>query len=128
MSLDLFYKALAQIPNKYNNGRLRWLMSPRRAQEWELFLLNKVIGAGGAVPDSIYTAPARIQAVECPSLDDGTILLTDPRNLIVVNTYSVQIRKTTEAIMQDKRFYVIHLDYDPIIEELDATAIIKGLK
>jgi hypothetical protein len=131
MSLDMFYKALAQIPNKYNNGKLRWLMSPRRAQEWELFLLNKVIGAGGAVPDSIYTAPARIPAVECPSLADDTILLTDPKNLIVVNTYGVKIRKTVEgkeAIMQDKRFYVTHLDYDPIIEELDATAIIKGLK
>lgn len=131
MSLDLFYKALAQIPNKYNNGKLRWLMSPRRAQEWELFLLNKVIGAGGAVPDSIYTAPARIPSIECPSLDDSTILLTDPKNLIVVNTYGVKIRKTVEgkeAIMMDKRFYVTHLDYDPIIEELDATAIIKGLK
>lgn len=131
MSLDLFYEALAQLPNKYNNGRLRWLMSPRRAQQWELFLLNKVIGAGGAVPDSIYTAPARIPAVECPSLGDDTIMLTDPRNLIVVNTYGMQIRKTTEgkeAIMQDKRFYVVHLDYDPIIEELDATGIITGLK
>ncbi len=131
MSLDLFYKTLAQLPNKYNNGKLRWLMSPKRAQEWELFLLNQVIGQGGAVPESIYTAPARIPAVECPSLDDSTILLTDPKNLIVVNTYSIQIRKTTEgkeAIMQDKRFYVVHLDYDPIIEELDATAIIKGLK
>lgn len=131
MSLDLFYKTLAQIPNKYNNGKLRWLMSPRRAQEWELFLLNQVIGKGSAVPDSIYTAPARIPATECPSLDDGTIILTDPRNLIVVNTYGMQIRKTVEgkeAIMQDKRFYVVHLDYDPIIEELDATAIITGLK
>lgn len=131
MSLDLFYKTLAQLPNKYNNGKLRWLMSPRRAQEWELFLLNKVIGQGGAVPESIYTAPARIPAIECPSLDDETILLTDPKNLIVVNTYGVQIRKTTEgkeAIMMDKRFYVTHLDFDPIIEELDATAIIKGLK
>ena len=131
MSLDLFYKTLKKLPNKYNNGKLRWLMSPRRAQEWELFLLNKVIGQGGAVPDSIYTAPARIPTVECPSLDDSTIMLTDPKNLIVVNTYSVQIRKTTEgkeAIMMDKRFYVTHLDYDPIIEELDATAIIKGLK
>lgn len=130
MSLDLFYGALAQIPNKYNNGKLRWLMSPKRAQQWELFLLNKVIGAGGAVPESVYASPARIPAIECPSLDDGTILLTDPKNLIVVNTYSVQIRKTTEgkeAIMMDKRFYVTHLDYDPIIEELDATAIIKGL-
>ena len=128
MSLDMFYKALASLPNKYNNGKLRWLMSPKRAQEWELFLLNKVVNQGGAVPDSVYTSPARIQAVECPSLDDKTILLTDQKNLIVVNTYSVQIRKTTEgkeAIMQDKRFYVVHLDYDPIIEELDATAIIK---
>ncbi|MCM1231959.1 MAG: phage major capsid protein [Ruminococcus flavefaciens] len=131
MSLDLFYKALAQLPNKYNNGKLRWMMSPRRAQEWELFLLNQVIGKGGAVPDNLYTAPVRIPTVECASMADDTILLTDPKNLIVVNTYGVQIRKTTEgkeAIMQDKRFYVTHLDYDPIIEELDATAIIKGLK
>jgi hypothetical protein len=131
MNLDMFYNTLAQIPNKYNNGKLRWLMSPRRAQQWELFLLNKVIGAGGAVPESIYTSPARIPTIECPSLSDDKILLTDPKNLIVVNTYSMQIRKTTEgkeAIMQDKRFYVAHLDYDPIIEELDATAIITGLK
>lgn len=131
MSLDLFYKTLAQLPNKYNNGKLRWLMSPRRAQEWELFLLNQVIGKGGAVPESIYNSPAKIPTVQCPSLDDGTILLTDPKNLIVVNTYSMQIRKTTEgkeAIMQDKRFYVVHLDFDPIIEELDAAAIITGLK
>lgn len=130
MSLDLFYKTLKTLPNKYNNGKLRWLMSPHRAQEWELFLLNKVVNAGGAVPESVYNSPARIPAVECPSLDDGTIILTDPKNLVVVNTYSVKIRKTTEgkeAIMMDKRFYVTHLDYDPIIEELDATAIIKGL-
>lgn len=130
MSLDLFYAALQSMPNKYNNGKLRWLMSPRRAQDWELFLLNKVIGQGGAVPDSIYTSPARVPVVECPSLSDDKIILTDPKNLIVVNTYGVQIRKTTEgkeAIMQDKRFYVVHLDYDPIIEELDATAIITGL-
>lgn len=128
MSLDMFYKALSAIPNKYNNGKLRWIMSPRRAQEWELFLLNKVVNAGGAVPESIYTAPARIQTVECPALSDDRILLTDPQNLIVVNTYGMQVRKTTEgkeAIMQDKRFYVIHIDYDPIIEELDATAMIK---
>lgn len=46
MSLDMFYKALASLPNKYNNGKLRWLMSPKRAQEWELFLLNKVVNSG----------------------------------------------------------------------------------
>lgn len=130
MSLDLFYATLQAIPNKYNNGKLRWLMSPKRAQEWELFLLNKVVNQGGAVPDSVYTAPARIPVVECPSMADTKIILTDPKNLIVVNTYGVQIRKTVEgkeAIMQDKRFYVVHLDYDPVIEETDATAIINGL-
>lgn len=131
MSLDLFYKTLKTLPNKYNNGKLRWLMSPHRAQEWELFLLNKVVNAGGAVPESVYNSPARIPAVECPSLDDGTIILTDPKNLVVVNTYSVKIRKTTEgkeAIMMDKRFYVVHLDFDPVIEELNAAAIITNLK
>ena len=78
MSLDLFYDTLHKVPNKYNNGRLRWLMSPMRAQEWELFLLNKVIDQGGAVPDAIYTAPARIPVIECPSLSDTKIILTDP--------------------------------------------------
>lgn len=131
MSLDIFYKALAALPNKYNNGKLRWLMSPHRAQEWELFLLNKVVNAGGVVPESVYNAPAKIPTVEVPALTDDVILLADPKNLIVVNTYDVKIRKTTEgkeAIMQDKRFYTTHLDFDPIIEEIDATAIIKGLK
>ena len=63
-------------------------------------------------------------------MSDNKIILSDPKNLVVVNTYDVKIRKTTEgkeAIMQDKRFYVTHLDYDPIIEELDATCIIDNI-
>jgi len=130
MSLDIFYKTLQKLPNKYNNGKLRWLMSPRRAQEWELFLLNKVITQGGAVPESVYNSPAKIPVVQCPSMSDDIILLTDPKNFIVVNSYNMQIRKTVEgkeAIMQDKRYYVIHLDFDPVIEELDACALIKNL-
>lgn len=130
MSLDIFYKTLQMMPNKYNNGKLRWLMSPKRAQEWQLYLLNKVVNNGGVVPNNIYTAPASIPTIECPTMDDNTILLTDPKNLIVVNTYDMKIRKSMdgkEAIMQDKRFYVAHLDFDTIIEETDATAIISNL-
>ena len=130
MSLDIFYKTLGQLPNKYNNGKLRWLMSPKRAQQWELYLMNQVIAKGGAVPESVYSQPVHIPSVPCPSMSDDKILLTDPQNLIVVNTYDVKIRKTTEgkeAIMQDKRFYVCHLDFDPIVEELDAAAIITNL-
>lgn len=131
MSIDVYYDALQQIPNKYNNGRLRWMMSPKRKQEWDRYLLKQILEKGGGVPESIYKSPAAVPAVEVPSLSNDKIILSDPQNLIVVNTYSVKVRKTTEgreAIMQDKRFYVIHLDYDPIIEETDAAAIITGLK
>ena len=130
MSIDVFYDGLKQIPNKYNNGKLRWLMSPHRKQEWDRYLLNQLITAGGSVPESLYKNPASVPAIEVSSLDDSKIILTDPKNLIVVNTYDMKIRKTTEgkeAIMQDKRFYVCHLDFDPIIEEVDAAAIITGL-
>ncbi len=130
MSLDLMYDAMQALPNKYNNGNLRWLMSPKRAQDWERYLYNQVITKGGAVPESVYKSPAGIPFVACPSLPNSKIILTDPKNLVVVNSYAVQIRKTSEgkeAIMQDKRFYVIHLDFDTIIEELDAAALISGL-
>ena len=130
MSLDVFYALLATVPNKYNNGKLRWLMSPTRAQKWEQFLLNKVIEAGGAVPQNLYNSPVSIPTVTVPNMPDDCIILTDPKNLIAVNSYSVVIRKTTEgekAIMMDKRFYVVHFDFDAIIEELDATGIITGL-
>ncbi len=130
MTLDMFYKTLQQLPNKYNNGRLRWLMSPKRAQDWELYLMNQIIGKGGSVPESVYTQPVHIPYVACPSMSDDKIILTDPQNLVVVNTYDMKIRKTTEgkeAIMQDKRFYVCHLDFDCVIESLDATAMMINL-
>lgn len=130
MELEMFYKAVASIPNKYNNGKLRWLMSPTRAQQWELFLLNKVINAGGAVPEALYKSPVAIPSMQVTNLADDIVILIDPKNITEVNTYTVKIRKdatSKDAIMQDKRFYVVHFDLDTLIEELDATAIIKGL-
>lgn len=130
MDLDVFYDTLKAIPNKYNNGKLRWMMSPHRRQEWERYILNQAVTAGGIITDKRVENPASIPAIEVPRLPDEVILLTDPKNLIVVHTYDVIIRKTTEgkeAIMQDKRFYTVHLDFDAIIEELDAAAIITGL-
>lgn len=131
MKLDFFYDAVQSMPNKYNNGKLRWLMSPHRAQQWTKTLLNQVIEKGGAVPESVYKSPVSIPAVEVPQLSDDVIILADPKNLCVVDTYDVIIKKTSEgekAIMQDKIFYVCHFDMDAVIEELDATAIITGLK
>lgn len=131
MSLDLFYKTLRAVPNKYNNGSLRWLMSPHRSQEWQKFILEKAVNNGGIITDSRIENPIAIPKIEVPSMPDDAILLTDPKNLIEVNTYDIIIRKTVEgkeAIMEDKRFYVIHFDFDAVVEELDATAILTSLK
>jgi hypothetical protein len=130
MSLDMFYDAVALLPNKYNNGSLRWIMSPRRAQQWELFLLNRAINNGSSAPDSLYNSPAAIPTIRVPKMPDDVILLVDPQNLIHVYTYEMKIRKASEdrhSIMTDTRSYVIHLDFDAIIEELDAAVIIKNI-
>ena len=130
MDMEMFYKAVAAIPNRFNNGRLRWLMSPTRAQQWELFLLNKAINNGGVVPEELYKSPVAIPSMQVPGLSNDVIILCEPLNIINVNTYAVKIRKdatSKDAIMQDKRFYVIHFDFDALVEELDATAIITGL-
>ncbi len=130
MNIGMFYDTLKAIPNKYNNGNLRWLMSPHRGQEWERHLLEQIIEKGGAVPQGVYTSPASIPIIECPSLGDDTIILTDPKNLIVVHTYDIKIRSTTEgkdAIYNDMRYYTCHFDLDAIIEEIDATAIITNI-
>lgn len=130
MSLDVFYSALGAMPNKYNNGKLRWIMSPHRYQNWIYQLLNAAVSSGGIITDNRIENPAAIPVVTCASMPDSEIILTDPKNLIEVTTYGIKIRKTVEgkeAIMQDKRFYVTHLDFDPIIEETDATVIVTNL-
>ena len=130
MEMEMFYRAVASMPNKFNNGRLRWLMSPTRAQQWELFLLNKVINNGGVVPEALSKSPVSIPSMAVPGLSNDTIILIDPLNIIAVNTYTIKIRKdaaSKDAIMYDKRYYVVHFDFDAIIEEADATSIIIGL-
>ncbi len=130
MSIDVFYDALSAMPAKYNNGNLRWLMSPRRKQSWDKYLLDKVISSGGGLTDGLMNSPASIAVIEVPSMPDNEIILTDPKNLVTVHTYGMKIRKTTEgesAIMLDKRFYVVHFDFDPVVEEVDATVMVKGL-
>ncbi len=130
MELEMFYNAVAAMPTRFNDGTLRWMMSPTRQQQWELFLLNKVIEAGGAVPESLYKSPVGIPSMGVPMMPNDTIILSNPKNFLQVNTYTMKIKKdetSVEAIRKDKRFYVVHFDFDAIIEEIEATSIIKNL-
>ncbi|MDA2525528.1 P2 family phage major capsid protein [Bacillus cereus] len=131
IDINLFYDTLQQMPDKYNDGSLKWLCSPTFKQKWEQHLYNMHISNGGGLSDSVMRAPAGIELIPVPRIPGDNLLLTNPKNLIVVNTYGVKIRKTVEgkdAIMQDKRFYVVHLDFDSIIEEMDAAVLVKGIK
>lgn len=130
MELDMFYKAVASLPPRFNDGTLRWMMSPTRAQQWEMFLLNKIINAGGAVPESLYKSPVGIPSMGVPMMPDNTVILSNPKNFIQVNTYTMKIKKdetSVEAIRKDKKYYVVHFDFDAIIEEIEAAAIITNL-
>lgn len=126
---DTLFRIVMALPKKYLGASTRWIMSPHRRLRWIEYLTERPTGAGDAAllgAGDQVNRPLGYQIVEVPSFPDNMILLTDPRNLIAVNTYAIKIRKTTEgreAVMQDKRFYVIHLDDDPIIEELDAVSL-----
>lgn len=130
MNLDVFYDAMYSIPDKYNRGNLRWLMGPKRRAEWERYILQQAVTVGGIVTDKRVENPASIPSILVPSMPEDQILLVDPKNLIAVNSYNMVIRKTTEgreAIMEDTRYYVVHFDFDAIIEELDAACLITNL-
>ena len=87
-----------------------------------------MIGFGGGV--KTVTILGLLPFIAEPPVKAVQTAVLDPQNLIIVNTYDVRIRKTdsdVRSIMEDKRFYVVHSDFDSIIEELDATAIIENM-
>lgn len=127
---DVFYNMLLTMPNKFIDNNLRWMMAPSMATKWEQFLVTQARTSGGAVTDGMINNPAKHPILAVPNFPADSILLVNPKNLIVVDTYNVVIRKTTEgekAIMQDKRFYVVHFDFDALVEEFDATVLAYGL-
>ena len=130
MSIQTFYDAAITMPSKYLTPELRWLMSPRRALKWQEVLMQAGIQAGGFAPNNVFTSPANIPIVEVPRLDDSTVLLVNPQNLIQVNTYDIMLKKdatSKEAIYKDMIYYIMHNDVDFVIEELDATLAITNL-
>ena len=63
-------------------------------------------------------------------MPDNTVILSNPKNFVQVNTYTMKIKKdetSVQAIREDKKYYVVHFDFDAIIEELEAAAIIMNL-
>lgn len=126
-----FFAALAALPSKYHqDGGLRFLGNPTLWYAYLEYLSNRATGVGDAALSGTAAAPQGVPFVQVPAMPSTRLLLVNPKNLIAVNTREIRKRKTTEgreAIRQDKRFYAIFLDDDPIVEEMDAVADVYGV-
>ncbi len=82
MDLEMFYKAVASIPNRFNNGNLRWLMSPTRAQQWELFLLEKITEKVELFHRNFIRALLRFHPCRCQVFQTMRLSLQNRRTLL----------------------------------------------
>lgn len=129
---DMFTGALKLLPTKYfNRANYKWIANTNTYITWLEYLKQKETTAGDmAILNGQNFNPLGIGWKEVPNFPDGKIILADPKNLTVVNTYDIKIRKTTEgrdAVMKDMRYYAVHLDADAIIMEKDAIVIISNV-
>ena len=128
-----FFDGFQALPDKYKAqaDQMRWLMSPTNKSRWLEYLTGRSTAAGdSALLGQGGDRPHGILIQEIPAMPNTRILLANTSQFIVLNTRDIRIRRTTEgreAIRQDKRFYAIFIDDDPIIEEQDGVVDIYGM-
>jgi HK97 family phage major capsid protein len=126
LNKDMFFDCISALPAKWLKklSNYRWIMHPHtltgymkalsdgvgsRADEALLDGKNdKIVGVSYTLEDSVPT---------------DRILLADPANFGLVYNRQMKYRKTDqgkEAVTEDKRIFVLHGDYDPIVYWGDA--------
>jgi len=129
----VFFELERSIPTRLRaSGVFKFFMHPNTFSERLQKLAEKDTSA--SIQLQITGGVKRINSYdveEVAHMPEGAVLFTYHDNFALVNTYDMQIRKTTEgkeAILADKRFYAIHSDYDSIFEEPGAVAMAEGVK
>lgn len=129
----IFFELERSIPTRLRaSGVFKYFMHPNTFSERLQKLAEKDTSA--SIQLQITGGVKKINAYdveEVAHMPEGAVLFTYHDNFALVNTYDMQIRKTTEgmeAILADKRFYAIHSDYDSIFEEPGAVAMAEGVK
>ena len=129
LSLDVFYAAINKMENKYVTANLKWIMSPKVKRKWEAELYKANVANGGGYIESLSNAPAGQQIIIVDKMPEDKILLVDPKNLTIVNTYDMMVKKdatSKEAIQRDMVFYVVHFDIDFIVQHAPAALVLKN--
>ncbi|ATF11616.1 major capsid protein [Brevibacillus brevis X23] len=130
--LGIFFELERAVPTRHRAaGQFKYFMHPNTFSERLQRLAEKDTSAsiqlqitGGVKKINSYDVE------EVAHMPEGAVIFTYQPNFVMVNTYDMQIRKTTEgkeAIYADKRFYAIHSDFDPIFEEPAAVSYVEGV-
>ncbi|AKN32384.1 hypothetical protein Ccar_16555 [Clostridium carboxidivorans P7] len=129
---SIFTGALRALPSKYfNKDKFRWIANNDMYIRWIEYLKKRNTAAGDmAILNGTNINPLNVEWRIVPNFPDNKIILGDPSNFTVVNTYDISLRKTTEgkeAVFRDMRFYALHLNMDTIILEKDAVVTIDKI-
>lgn len=129
LSLDVFYSAIAKMDNKHFNSSLKWIMSPKTKRAWEAEMLKANITNGGGYIESLANAPAGIQIVVVDKFPENKIILADPKNFVVINTYNLEVQKdevSADMISRGVIYYTAAFDIDFVIVNPLATLALKN--
>jgi hypothetical protein len=129
---NIFTGALRAVPSKYfNKEKYRWIANNDMYIRWIEYLKSRNTAAGDmAILNGTNINPLDVQWRIVPNFPDNKIILADPSNFCIVNTYDINLRKTIEgkeAIYRDMRFYALHLDMDTIILEKDSVVSVNNI-
>ncbi|KGE17573.1 xkdg [Paenibacillus wynnii] len=131
--LGILFEVERAIPTRHRaSGVFKYFMHPNTFSKRLQKLAEKDTSA--SIQLQITGGVKKVNAYDVEdvwSMPEGAILFTYQPNFVMVHTYDMQIRKTTEgkeAIWTDKRFYAIHSDYDSIFEEPQALAYVEGVE
>lgn len=130
--IGIFFQLERAVPTRLRAaGEFKYFMHPNTFSERLEKLAEKDTSA--SIQLQIMGGVKKINSYdveEVAHMPEGVVIFTYHDNFVLVNTYDMQIRKTTEgkeAIYEDKRFYAIHSDYDSIFEEPGAVSIAEGV-
>lgn len=130
------FKAMVEaMPTRYlataSADRLRWIMHPRTAFAFYDSLTQQAVSTGDVILlGATGKAPYGYPILEDPAVPVGTIVFTDPRNLLIGIALDVQVRRdasSRDVISRGVRYYQIDLAADVKIEEPDALVVCEGL-
>lgn len=129
---SIFTGAIRALPSKYfDKNKYRWIANNDMYIRWIEYLKKRNTAAGDmAILNGTNINPLDVQWRIVPNFPNNKIILADPKNFEIVNTYDIQLRKTIEgkeAVYRDMRFYALHLNMDTIILEKDAVISIDKI-